>query len=209
MNRKEAYEFLYRLAKGLASMFGPNCETVIQEVVKNEMVTLAIFNGHVSGREPQSKLGILGGALGENLNYDKVMVDVCNQMVIHPSGKKIKSSSFVMAGKDFKFALGVNYDVTMMEKAEESLKSFLAFEGNLYNTLQSGQGNTLEGIFDTCLRAVHEPGKKMTKVRRTVLIQMLNEHSFFALQKSVQYLADRLGLSKYTIYKDLNELGIR
>jgi len=205
--KKEAYAFLYRLAEGIAGMFGRNCETVVQEIEEGEIVTLAIFNGHVSGRRPMSQIGILGGKIAkEDINYKDIITDVHNQLVIHPSGKKIKSSSFFYTGADYEFVLGINYDVTLFEKAGNILEDLLTFEGDLYNTLQKESGNTLDNILNAGLKTINFTGVKMSKKERGTLIFILKERNFFEIQKSVPFLAEKLGVSKYTIYKDLNAL---
>ena len=207
MTKKEAYDFLYRMAEGISKMFGNNCETLIQEVIEGEMVTVAIFNGHVSGRQPMSQIGILGGKIAdEEINYDEFMKDVYNQLVIHPSGKKIKSSTFILTGDDYKYALGINFDTTSFEKVQNLLDDFLAFEGDLYSTLWGESGTSLESILDSCLKIMNNSGEKLNKDERAVLIQLLNEKNFFDLQRSVPFLSEKLGVSKYTIYKDLKEL---
>ena len=207
MTKKEAYEFLYRMAEGIAKMFGRQCETLIQEVIDGEMITVAIFNGHVSGRQPMSQIGILGGKISdEEIDYDEFMKDVYNQLVIHPSGKKIKSSSFILAGEDYKYALGINYDITPFEKLQNVFEDFLSFEGDLYSTLWVESGSSLEGILESCLKIINRTGEKLSKEERVILIRLLQEKNFFELQRSVPFLSEKLGVSKYTIYKDLKEL---
>ncbi len=50
MDKEQAFEFLCRAAEGISKMFGKYCETVVQEVSGYEITTVAIFNGHISGR---------------------------------------------------------------------------------------------------------------------------------------------------------------
>lgn len=209
MTKKEAYDFLYRMAEGISKMFGSNCETLIQEVINGEMITVAIFNGHVSGRKPMSAIGILGGKISDQeIDYNDFMKDVYNQMVIHPSGKRIKSSSFILAGVDYKYALGINFDITPFDKVQNLLSDFLEFEGDLYSTLWGTNGTTLDSIMDSCLKIMNKSGDKLKKEERTILVHLLNEKNFFDLQRSVPFLAEKLGVSKYTVYKDLKELHI-
>lgn len=40
--------------------------------------------------------------------------DFLNQMVVTPSGKNIKSSTFHLRGEGYHYALGINYDVSVM-----------------------------------------------------------------------------------------------
>lgn len=152
MTKAEAFAFLDRQARGIAATFGECCETVGQEIVGNELIVAAIYNGHVSGREVGSNIGIPGGTLDTSqMDIHDIVSEDLNQLTIHPSGKKIKSSDFVLRGEGYTYILGINYAVTL-------------------------------------------------------LIEELNKRNSFELQKSVPYLSERLGVSKYTLYKDLNEL---
>lgn len=210
MIREEALEFLTRAARIIAETFGSNCETVVQEVRDDEMVVVAIFNGHVSGRSVGSNIGILGGILDTSeMDIHDLAIDDVNQVTVHPSGKKIKSSDIMLRGEDYTYVLGINYDVTMLESVQSLLGQFLTYSGDLYDTLSRSSGRTLNELFHEAMREFPELDGKMDKPHRLQLIARLNRKRFFALQKSVPFLAEKLNVSKYTLYKDLNELGIK
>lgn len=210
MKKREAFDVLNRMAEGISVMFGECCETVVQEIIENEITTVAIYNGHVSGREVNSKIGILGGIMDtEDVNYAEMLKSNHNQLVLHPSGKKIKSASFVMKEEDYCYILGINYDVTVMERVQQMLNNFMVFDGNLYETMDGEGSKTLGGIYESCAARMPVVDGKMSKERRLTLLQMLHQQGFFDLQKSIPYLASKLGVSKYTIYKDLAELNIK
>lgn len=210
MTKKEAFRFLERQAKGIAETFGECCETVVQEVVGNELIVVAIFNGHVSGREVGSNIGVLGGTLNtDNLDVNDLIGDDINLLVMHPSGKKIKSSDFVLRGDDYTYVLGINYDVTLMDQMKYLLDQFLTYNGDMYNTLSNSSGRGLGELYDAVAKFFPEEVGKLSKKHRMMLIEELNKNHFFELQKSVPFLSEKLKVSKYTIYKDLNELGIK
>ena len=50
------------------------------------------------------------------------------------------------------------------------------------------------------------PLAQMRKGDRLALVALLKEKGVFHLQRSVPYVAERMGVSKYTIYNYLNEL---
>lgn len=207
MEKEEAYDFLYRMAEGISIMFGNNCETLIHEIKDGKIWTVAIFNGHVSGRKAMTTLGILGGTLSDDeIDMDKMTQDACNQLVIHPTGKKIKSSTFFIKGKDYHYALGINYDITLMDQMKHMLGNFVESNADLSNTLRGGSDITVESIFTECVQILNRPVEKINKNDRISLISLLKERNFFEIQKSVPFLAERLKVSKYTIYKDLNKL---
>ena len=47
MTRKEAFNMLDQMARGIAEMFGSNCETIIHDLEDPHHPILAIYNGHV------------------------------------------------------------------------------------------------------------------------------------------------------------------
>ncbi len=96
MTKKEAFDFLDRMARGIAVMFGEQCETIVHEMDGQKVKNLAIYNGHVSGRTTGSTLSIYGRDTMMDEEDPKVNLDLdyVNQMVITSSGKTMKSSTF-------------------------------------------------------------------------------------------------------------------
>ena len=184
MRQEEAFEFLCRLAQGIASMFGDSCETVVHEMEGERMKNLVIFNGHVSGRSAGSTL---------------------NQMVVTPSGKNIKSSTFHLRGEGYHYALGINYDVSVMGAMRRLLENFTESSGSLLDSISEDRSD-LDAIFDACQAKLDKPMSQMRKGDRMALVALLKEKGIFHLQRSVPYVAERMGVSKYTIYNYLNEL---
>ena len=118
MTKKEAFDFLDRMARGIAVMFGEQCETIVHEMDGQKVKNLAIYNGHVSGRTTGSTLSIYGRDTMMDEEDPKVNLDLdyVNQMVITSSGKTMKSSTFHFRGEDYHFALGINYDIEIVEQ---------------------------------------------------------------------------------------------
>ena len=52
-----------------------------------------------------------------------------------------------------------------------------------------------------------KPLDALTKTDRLKVVSLLRERSAFSYRKSVPYVAGRLGVSRYTIYKYLEEVG--
>lgn len=208
MTKKEAFDFLDRMAKGIAVMFGDQCETVVHEMDGQKVKNLAIYNGHVSGRTTGSTLSIYGRDTMTEEEDPKVNLDLdyVNQMVITSSGKTIKSSTFHFRGDDYHFALGINYDISVMGQMNRILDGLLRTDATLQTSL-FGTGNSMEEVFESCSEMVKRPLSQMQKADRLTLVSILKEKGFFQMQRSVPYAAERLGVTKYTIYNYLNELG--
>ncbi|WP_367363488.1 PAS domain-containing protein [Mesotoga sp.] len=60
MNKKEALEFLDRLAKGISEMFGSNCETLVHDMSVPKHPIVVIYNGHVTNRKAGSTEDVYG-----------------------------------------------------------------------------------------------------------------------------------------------------
>ena len=208
MTKKEAFDFLDRMARGIAVMFGEQCETIVHEMDGQKVKNLAIYNGHVSGRTTGSTLSIYGRDTMMDEEDPKVNLDLdyVNQMVITSSGKTMKSSTVHFRGEDYHFALGINYDISVMSQMSRIMDGLLRTDATLQTSL-FGTGNSMEEVFESCSEMVKRPFSQMQKADRLTLVSILKEKGFFQMQRSVPYAAERLGVTKYTIYNYLNELG--
>ena len=72
---------------------------------------------------------------------------------------------------------------------------------------QPGDFRQLEDLFDQCAASLGKPLDALTKADRLRMIALLRQRSAFSYRKSVPYVAGRLGVSRYTVYKYLDELA--
>ena len=138
MTKEQALEFLSRLAQAIALMFGGNCEVLVHEMHGSRIVTAAIFNGHVSGRTVGSTLSIYGKdtAADDEVEFD-LEADYLNQLVVTPSGKNLKSTTVHFRGPDYHYALGINYDITVMNRLQKLRPSTNIFSSSSRSSLVS------------------------------------------------------------------------
>ena len=191
MDREEAFEFLDRTARGIAEMFGSTCETLVH-------------NGHVSGRTVGSTLDILGTA--KELDEDALVTDFVNLYATTPSGQQIKSSTFHLIGEGYNLALGINFDYSSLVYANRILVDLMSAEADLQSALWHGGDSRLADVFDECLAAVGKPVSALNKRDRMKIIALLDQKNAFSFRKSVPFVAKRLQVSRYTVYKYLGEL---
>ncbi len=205
MTREEMLAFLKNEAKGIAMMFGPNCETIVHDMTRHGHPILAIYNGTVTGREVGSTADIFGdiGDYDESV-YEKK--DYTNQLVLSRDGRTLKSSTFNVVGDDYHFALGINMDITHMVRANQMLAEMTATSGDLQQTLMQDARSQLEELLRECVSAVGKEPETMKKTDRMRIIRMLYKRRAFTYQKSVAIVAERLNVSRYTVYKYMHEL---
>ena len=197
MTREEAFEFLDRTARGIAEMFGSSCETLVHDMGVPNHPILSIYNGHVSGREVGSTMDIMG-----------IGLELDEQAATTPDGRQTKSSTFHMIGEGYNLALGINFDYTSLVFANRILEDLMSAQSDLRSALwQPGDSRQLADLFDQCVAALGKPLDALTKADRLKVVALLRERSAFSYRKSVPYVAGRLGVSRYTVYKYLEEVG--
>ena len=97
MTRNEAFSMLDRMAKGIAEMFGSNCETVIHDLSDPLHPVLAIYNGHVSGRTVGSTQDVTGVEQDLHLDSDVVNLLAVSRPSPPPSPSKGKTITWASA----------------------------------------------------------------------------------------------------------------
>ena len=206
MTREQAFEFLDRTARGIAEMFGSSCETLVHDMGVPTHPILSIYNGHVSGREVGSTMDIMG--IGLELDEQASMTDQVNLAATTPSGRQTKSSTFHMIGEDYNLALGINFDYTSLVFANRILVDLMSAQSDLQSALwREEESRQLADLFERCLDTLGKPVDALSKRDRVRIIGLLEQHNAFSYRKSVPYVAKRLGVSRYTVYKYLSEVA--
>lgn len=205
MDRDEAFEFLDRTARGIAEMFGSSCETLVHDMGDPSHPILSIYNGHVSGRSVGSTLDILGTA--RELDETALVTDFVNLYATTPSGQQIKSSTFHLIGDGYNLALGINFDYSSLVYANRILVDLMSAEADLQSAMWHGGDQQLGELFEECLAAVGKPVAALNKRDRMKIIALLDQKNAFSFRKSVPFVAKRLQVSRYTVYKYLGELN--
>ena len=205
MTREQAFEFLDRTAKGIAEMFGPACETLVQDMERPDHPILSIYNGQVSGREVGSTLDILGS--DKKLDTTALTTDFVNLYATTPQGRQIKSSTFHMIGDGYNLALGIDFDFTSLSFANRTLAGLMSADADLQSALWTGGPGQLQQIYEECLSVLGKSADELGKRDRMRLVALMDQKNAFSFRKSVPFVASRLKVSRYTVYKYLDELA--
>ena len=205
MTRDEAFEFLDRTARGIAETFGSSCETLVHDMSVPNHPILSIYNSHVSGRSVGSTQDITGTA--RNLDEEALVTDLVNMFASTPDGRQIKSSTFHLIGEDYNLALGINFDYSSLVYANKVLVDLMSAQADLKAVLYQGDSRQLAEVFDECLAAVGKPIQALTKADRMKVVALLEQEDAFSFKKAVPYVAKRLQVSRYTVYKYIGELA--
>ena len=198
INNKDFYDFLEKLASAVAETFGSNCEVVIHDLNNPQSSILTIFNNHVTGRNvgdplPKQALDRINHcADGYFVNYRDTK-----------NGKMLKTSTIHFENDELNLAFCINYDCDALEKIQHSLSNFLAVQtdedSNVYAPV-------MEDAIKEAIATVGKPVRLMNKKDRIQVISYLDSKGILNMQKSIQAIAQHLGISRYSIYNYLKEL---
>ncbi|AEF85431.1 YheO domain protein [Treponema primitia ZAS-2] len=198
--------FLKQLLTLISAQFGDRCEVVLHDLTRDYNHTIVdIRNGGVTNR----KIGGCGSNLGlEVLNGSVEGGDRFNYVTTTPDGKILRSSSIYVKNDDGKIiaSICINLDIT------ESIQ----FEGFLrkYNHFEAGQGEFFAQDVNTLLdymvqqaqQLMGKDPKTMNKDERISFLSYLDQKGAFQISKSSVKICKVLGISKFTLYSDLDTI---
>jgi len=199
-------DFLKRVADGLSTMFGNNCEVVIHDMENDASSILYITNKHVTEREVGDKLDILGTT---EINELFRGTDLVNLKGVAKNNHLIKCSTFHVKGKDYHFALGVNYDYTNMLMVHSAVGELIQVGDSIDKVAVENDENLERKLDEFYRQAVDHIGKPihfMRKKERVEMIKFLHEKGAFSIHKSIPIIANKMNVSRYTIYNYLREI---
>lgn len=190
----------------IAKTFGKNCEVVLHDLSKPLSSVVYAANNHVTGRQIGQTFDHL---IKEVLLSKDFANDYKANYLIDTPQKKIKSSTVLLRSREDKVigALCINYDVTRLLQFRDILSDFII----------AGKETVTEGIvpFDHVVEIVDDLIDKiigtvdvsLLKRRDKIeLIRFMEQKGVFLIKGSVEKVADKLNISKVTVYSYLDAL---
>lgn len=205
MSRDNVLDFLKRMADGISVMFGNNCEVVIHDMDNIESSILYITNEHVTQRKKGERLNVLGT---KDLDSLFKGTDLINHQGVAKNNHLIKSSTFHIKGEDYHFAFGINYDYTNLLMVQNTINDLVQVGESIDVAVQ--EDTNLEGklstLFEEAVQHIGKPLPFMRKEDRVEMIRYLNDKGAFSIHRGIPFIAEKMNLSRYTIYNYLREI---
>jgi len=198
------------VANLIADTFGPYCEVVIHDLDIPENSVVYTRNNQVTNREVGQSFNhlITHVLLSQDFHNDCTS----NYITHDPSGRKIKSSTAILRDDNNKAvgALCVNIDVSAFEIALDYLKNMLPPTTEAVPLPQSEEIEVIpnvQEIVDELIDKVikRHDLKNLNRDERISIIRFLQEKGVFSIKGSIDKVAEKLGVSKITIYSYINE----
>jgi predicted transcriptional regulator YheO len=190
----------------IVDLLGPGCEVVLHDMSDPDASVIAI-EGNVTGRHVGAPLTDSGLASLRSPESGRVY----SYTTIAEGGRVIKSSSvFLSDEKGTVFGgLCINLDITPFLAFDSHLQGFLrpTDDDAPSQTFGSEVGEVLDKMLDDAVAATGIPISLMQRADRLRVVRTLEEKGAFLLRKAIPLVAERLGVSRHTIYSDLAEIG--
>jgi len=196
------------VAKGVAETFGSNCEVVVHDFNNLENSIIAIFNGHVTGRNSETKMT---DSILKIINKHQEGHDVYNYTGKSTLGRELKSTTTFIRDLDQNIigCMCINFDITDMLSARNIMNELCKVDEKEVEAI--GEVNKVNDVlYDIVENTIHKYGRPviyLTKDEKVSIVKDLEEKGVFLIKGAIDYVANALQVSRYTIYNYLD--GIR
>lgn len=204
MNNDSNLDFLKRLAKGISTQFGRNCEVVIHDLSAGnaDYPILFIENGDVTHRTTSASASRV--VLNALQHVSDTLEDKLDYITKTQDGKILKSSTIYIRDDDGKPTgiFSINYDITELTIAKSSIEAIIGQRTDLDagEKIPTNVNQLLDDLLDESVKKIGKPVALMTKEQKIEAIQYLNDAGAFLITKAGDKIAAYFGISKYSIY---------
>ncbi|MDL2295008.1 helix-turn-helix transcriptional regulator [Ruminococcaceae bacterium OttesenSCG-928-D13] len=205
MSIDEQRTFLERLAKGISTLFGINCEVTVHDFTEGyESSIIAIENGHVTGRrigDGASEM-VLQALSGDHA----LLEDQYSYLARTKEGRMVKSSTIYLRDENDKPVgiFGINYDITNLIMAQKAIEDTISVEkpesDEDARAITTNVTDLLDQLIEEADAFVGKPVAMMTKDDKTRAIQHLSGKGAFLIKKAGDKVSKHYDISKYTLY---------
>lgn len=198
------------VAKLIAQTFGSHCEIILHDFSRPQNSVVYTENNVVTNRavgESFTEYFVKEVLLSRKFNNDCC----ANYIMEGKDGKKIKSSTALIRDLNDKVigALCVNIDLTQISQFMEELGSLIG----LPETITPSQDEvevvpSIQEIVDDIIDKTigDQDVDSMSRDQKIALIRFMNDKQIFAIKGALDKVADRMNISKVTVYSYLDEI---
>jgi predicted transcriptional regulator YheO len=200
------------LVRGLADMFGPDCEVVLHDIGRLPHSIVAIENGEVTGRDVGD---VPTDLMLRSLRAASDGGPDVRVYVTSSDGKVLKSLAVSLRDADGEVfgILGLNFDVSGVVQSQRTLANLAAVGRAGADAVSEAEEIFADDIRDVVAgmvaKILKEMGKTpaaMSRDEKMEVVKRLEERGAFLVKRSAEQVAEALDLSRYTIFSYLKEI---
>ncbi|MDA3809798.1 MAG: PAS domain-containing protein [Spirochaetaceae bacterium] len=196
--------------KGIAFIYGNNCEVVLHSMEHDDRAIVAIENNHVSGRDVGEPMSDFVFQLLEDMSTaDEPFINFFKDTTL--SKNELKSCTTLIRNSKDRIigALCINMDLSM--PVSLFFKDFLQFDSDKYSsTKTAAYTQTTRELIDSSINIAMEDVNKQRGLssteRNKAVIFELYQKGIFSVKKGVEITAEELGISRFTVYNYLKAI---
>jgi predicted transcriptional regulator YheO len=204
---------LIKISQALAETLGSCCEVVVHDLRNPTSSIVHIDNGHVTHRQVGDGIRDLATILRSDRFEDDMLA---NYLTRTSDGKVLKSMTVVIRNEQRQItgAFCVNFDLGKFLSAKAIIEEFTqGHELESDHTETSIQDVNVAGILRHIIRKTIEeagrPVSEMSRENKVRIVEFLEDREVFLIRGAVDYVANMLNVSRYTIYNYLDEVRSR
>ncbi|MDR5839058.1 PAS domain-containing protein [Caballeronia sp. LZ034LL] len=201
VEQRTILEQVKQIAAGLGETLAPFTEVVVHDLRSPKHAVLAIHN-NLSGRKVGDPATELGLARIADDAYPQILANYANRFA---DGRQAKSTSIGIKDSDGRYiaALCLNVDVTLFRSLTNMLDQFssLGTDG-VRESLDPSSADSLRERIDRFAVSQATTPQALRADQRRALMQALKQEGFLDLRRSMETVAQHLGVSRATVYND-------
>lgn len=208
----EMMRILTQTVHALGKVLPPGCEVILHDLRKlpNSIVAIegSLTNREVGSPATDLLLREFNDPNWESHSYETTL----------PSGQRISSMTTIYRTPEPVAALCLNFDITGFDRVRNFLSAFMVpseaepqESGGTADALTSETfvhdvDELSELVLSRAIERANVPVHLMHKRHKKEVVRTLAESGFFTLRESEERAAAALGVTRFTVYRYLNEL---
>lgn len=209
---------LLNIARGITQTFGHNCEVILVDPSDPGNSVVFVENSHISEREKGDPLNDMETYFVKSDLFNSIDL-VSNYKTESKSGIKLKTTTIFLRDRNRKIIglLSLNYDLSDLLQTRKKIDNFCVIHESVdqNSILDNNNGficNTLEELLDKLFSEaksrIGKPISSMKKEDKIEIIRYLNSKQFFLVKGAIEDIAEKLGVTRYTVYNYLAEVKL-
>ncbi|MFD1201131.1 transcriptional regulator [Leucobacter albus] len=189
---------------GIQKTIGDHCEVVLHDYRNKDHSVVAVA-GSITGRETGSPMSLIGLNM---LRQGDAAENDLNYITRLPDGRVLKSSTLLLrtSAGNVIGALCMNIDITELRNVGRLIDQLTGVSDER-EAPQTTFSPDPDAVIDSALAEAEavlgHPLTRLTTAERTEVFRLLEQSGVIQLKRSVPVIAERLGLSRATVYNYL------
>jgi predicted transcriptional regulator YheO len=198
-----------RMAEAIGKMMAPVMEVAVHDLRRPESSIIAIYNGHLTGREVGNGATDLGLRRLQGEDLPDKMIGYANES---PDGTKMKSSSLAIRDDDGALigALCLNLDISYFEQYGKFIERLISTHESEHIGDKEDFGATtpredIKDAIDQVRISKGWIGQSLSNDQKRTIVENLYRQGHFKKRGAVTIMAEQLGLTRPSIYNYKND----